>query len=281
MNKLFLLFCFFLSGLVIAADETDLQSVDSGEWHIRLSAGLGRVENPLAKTDDIKVPVLPSVSYYGDRFYLNNFNLGYALYETDSFAVDIEGILNEDGIYYQSRGFKQSVLAASIFGNRNPASSIFIPDDQFDRKLSYLAGPSLTYQYGFGELYLGYFTDITGTHDGQEAQLSLSWAEQMGNHIFRIEAGLIYKSDKLQDYYYSSVFARRSLLNGSVREFDLYTAESGKNTYASLYYEYLMDQNWSVVARLKHTRLNDEIRQSVIIHSDRTIDSFIGISYRF
>ena len=143
--KLIFLLFLLLTPCLSSLKAEDMASIESGEWHLSFALGAGVFSNPLSQIDDSPIWTIPSVTYYGERFYLNNFNMGYAIFENENFAIDFEGRLNDDGIYFESSSFSRSILASTVLGNRNPHSNFyFIPDEQFDRKLSYLAGFSST-----------------------------------------------------------------------------------------------------------------------------------------
>ncbi|HET9395082.1 MAG TPA: hypothetical protein VFO36_03420, partial [Nitrospiraceae bacterium] len=52
-----------------------------GELDVSVSLGLGKRTNPISGNSDIPLVVVPHVSYYGKRFFLENFEVGYTLYE--------------------------------------------------------------------------------------------------------------------------------------------------------------------------------------------------------
>lgn len=78
---------FGLMAAVNAAAENPVQCqqdcVPVGEWSFRLGIGAGVRVNPLNDGDDTPLVLLPELSYYGKRFFLKNFELGYTFLETD------------------------------------------------------------------------------------------------------------------------------------------------------------------------------------------------------
>ncbi len=53
-----------------------------GEWQFNLGLGLGLRQNPLHDGQDTPLLVLPEIAYYGERFFLRNFEFGFTLVET-------------------------------------------------------------------------------------------------------------------------------------------------------------------------------------------------------
>lgn len=78
---LVVLSCCFLPSKGFSEVCTD-DCVAVGEWQISIGLGLGWRTNPLHEGDDSPMFVLPEVSYYGERFFLENLDLGWTLYES-------------------------------------------------------------------------------------------------------------------------------------------------------------------------------------------------------
>jgi outer membrane scaffolding protein for murein synthesis (MipA/OmpV family) len=57
--------------------------VEIGAWRVNVGMGLGMRSNPLNGGDDIPLVVLPEVSYYGERFFLKNLEMGFTLFENE------------------------------------------------------------------------------------------------------------------------------------------------------------------------------------------------------
>lgn len=71
-----------ITGAVNAQEwECTTDCVEVGQWRFALGVGVGFRENPLHKGDGTPLIVLPEVEYYGKRFFLKNFELGYTLFE--------------------------------------------------------------------------------------------------------------------------------------------------------------------------------------------------------
>lgn len=57
--------------------------VEVGDWRVNLGLGLGMRSNPLHGGEDNPLVLLPEVSYYGERFFLKNLEMGFTLFEDD------------------------------------------------------------------------------------------------------------------------------------------------------------------------------------------------------
>lgn len=137
---------FLLLALLVSCSPTlqakEIETVSTGEWQISLAVGYGLLENPRVKVDNISSWVLPSWYYYGENFYVENFTLGYSLYESESFIIDLQTRFNEDGFFYEFDGLNK-LLLSDILGftpvneSLNPKIKTF---EEIERNLSYLAG---------------------------------------------------------------------------------------------------------------------------------------------
>ncbi len=57
--------------------------MEVGDWRVNLGLGLGMRSNPLHGGEDNPLVLLPEVSYYGERFFLKNLEMGFTLFEDD------------------------------------------------------------------------------------------------------------------------------------------------------------------------------------------------------
>lgn len=71
-----------VAGSLVQADEC-LDCVEIGKWRVNVGLGLGMRSNPLHLGDDTPLIVLPEISYYGERFFLKNLEMGFTLFEND------------------------------------------------------------------------------------------------------------------------------------------------------------------------------------------------------
>ena len=71
-----------------------------GKWQFGLSIGLGLRSNPLYNSNDIPLVLLPRVSYYGERFFLENLEAGWTLAETDAWMFNALVTPSYDGVFF-------------------------------------------------------------------------------------------------------------------------------------------------------------------------------------
>jgi len=71
-----------------------------GDWRVNVGLGLGMRSNPLHGGEDIPLVVLPEVSYYGERFFLKNLEMGFTLFEDDRHQFNVLVTPGYDQMYF-------------------------------------------------------------------------------------------------------------------------------------------------------------------------------------
>ncbi|MCL2917965.1 MipA/OmpV family protein [Shewanella litorisediminis] len=277
--KPLILFMLMLS-LAFPLKAEELQTVTPGDWQVSLALGYGILENPRKKTEDITTYVLPSWYYYGEDFYVENFTLGYSLYETDWLSVDVQGQLNDDGIYFEYDGFGK-LLLSDILGYKPNNGPIVRPGveppklEPVERKLSYLGGLSATWYTPVFDLTTGVFYDVTGVHNGYEWQLSARKSFAWSWGAAGIEIGGVYKNADLVDYYYNVTQAESGARRPPA------PLEAATNWHVKGVLNIPLSDSLNFVLTVNHTRLGKAIRESALIERDDLFSGFAGVSYSF
>ncbi len=87
-----------------------------GTWEVQMALGAGVRTNPLLDSDDIPLVVIPQVSYYGKRLFLENLELGYTLVETPELMINALITPNGDGLFFFRDGLSRFVLDGGFGG---------------------------------------------------------------------------------------------------------------------------------------------------------------------
>jgi MipA family protein len=280
MKKLFGLVCCLSASTAFAqADVKQQQLIKKSTIHASITVGYGGIENPVLDADDVTSPILPSFAYYGDNWYFDDFSLGYSLYETENFYVDLLGRFNDDGFFFELDGvdklYATGVVRSSSGRPTLPTASP-INLTPIERDLSYMAGLSSAVNVFDGMwLSAAYVHDVTNVHNGYEILLN-------GYHVFElfsgtagIEAGINYKNEELIDYYYtvSPSESKTRLLS--------YNLESATNYYLKVSYEFPISDSFTLDFKLKHTWLDSNLANSHMINKNGYFSGFTGITYHF
>ncbi|MEL4281010.1 MULTISPECIES: MipA/OmpV family protein [Shewanella] len=255
----------------------EIETVSAGDWQISLAAGYGALENPRAKVENINTWILPTWYYYGKNFYVENFTLGYSLYESESFIVDLQTRFNEDGFFYEFDGLNK-LLLSDILGYtpvKQPINPKVVKFEEIERNLSYLGGLNATWVTPYLDISLGYFHDITGVHQGNEIQLRLKRSQAFSWGALGFEIGAIRKSENLVGYYYQLTKEEEGPLRTK------YQPSAAINYHAGSVVNVPIFDSVNFVAILEYTWLGQEITDSVLIDKAGYVSGFVGISYDF
>lgn len=74
--------------------------MEVGDWRVNVGLGLGMRSNPLHGGEDIPLVLLPEVSYYGERFFLKNLEMGFTLFEDDRHQFSMLATPGYDQMYF-------------------------------------------------------------------------------------------------------------------------------------------------------------------------------------
>ncbi len=78
--------------------------VTVGQWEFSVGIGLGGRTNPIALNDDIPIFLMPTISYYGKRFFWQTDTIGYTLFESEHTQFNIIGTIGYDQTYFNDWG---------------------------------------------------------------------------------------------------------------------------------------------------------------------------------
>ena len=98
-RPLLLVFFGVISSTVFAQDDcSDCVEVDT--WRVNVGIGAGMRSNPLHGGDDTPLILLPEVSYYGERFFLENLEMGFTLFENERHQLNALVTPSYDQMYF-------------------------------------------------------------------------------------------------------------------------------------------------------------------------------------
>ncbi|MCQ8879034.1 MipA/OmpV family protein [Pseudoalteromonas shioyasakiensis] len=262
---------------VFAESLAEKQLIAKGELHASVSIGYGGIQNPVLNSDNFTTPILPNLTYYGERWFFDNFAVGYSLVEQSNFYVDISGRFNEDGFFFELDGIDKLFAAGVVSGGLKDTPSR--PEDgltPIERDLSYLAGLSTGYKLSDSVLLeASLMQDVTGVHDGHEGQLNIFKVFNVDDALFGLELGATYKNRELISYYYT-LAAREALVR-----IPSYDNKSALNYHFKLSYEYPLSERFSVDVNVKHTWLDSDLVNNPMISETGYFSGFAGITYHF
>ena len=238
-----------------------------GDLQVSVSFGYGTRTNPVAGRDDIPLFVIPYLSYYGKRFFLESLEPGVTLYESDAHTFNLIATPGFDRVFF-SRNDPQNVIVpfaaeAPAFGEQTVQDQTFTVGH---RHTTYLAGPEWLYRHRqfIGQLSALY--EFTGRHKGYEVRAAVSRPLIQSEQSLVVNAGLTWKSAATVDYFYGVQ--------------DLYRAGAALNPFVKLSYSLPLSERWTLTAFVHYEHLDDSIADSPIVEDREVVTAFAGFNFK-
>jgi len=281
MRILFVLMA-LLSGVVHAsAIDRDYKSHDDegtisvNSWRFSLTLGYGVIDSPVALHENFDFYALPSISWYGERFYFENGLAGFSLYENTRQQFDIVLYPGFEGVLFNlSHANALSILTPVPYGT----NEVFILE-LADRDLAWMGGLRYAYRWQGIEWALSLATDASDVHDGWESALSFQHFDAIKGEQWHLGYMLraSYKNQSIVDYYYG--FQADDLyvppLNATPE------ARAGFLYEAQFNAEYRLSSHWSLKALYRYSEYDQHISASPILETAKMQTWFAGVGYNF
>jgi MipA family protein len=279
-------------------------------WDLGLAVGAGERSNPLINGEDIDINAVVDFTWTGKKFFFDNGDFGYTFRERQSYSLSVVATFNNERNYYNyltgqklgldsiirsdftlySPKFKSSGEETSgpriQLTEENKNTNPTLPDEfttDFlnrntalpDRDFAVNSGFEFLYISPLGDIQAQVLSDVSSTHNGQEAWLSWSHPWYTAQSELNLTFGFEWKSANLVNYYYG-VRPEESFPGR-----DAYAAGSGTNSFIRLAARHSFSAHWNLVAMVEREFLSSAIYQSSIV-SDHAVDTFFtGLFYQF
>ena len=267
-----------LAHAAAAAPDGDCQThsedcVAVGNWNFSVSLGAGIRTNPLVNGHDIPLAFIPQVSYYGSRFFLDNFDLGVTLVDSDVNSLSLIASPGYDRVFfyrYDLQNFFVNSFSADTVEvkpvSRDTPGAIQFPARA--RRVTYFAGPEWTFKFVGITGQLDVLHEITAQNHGNEvrAALGVPLLEKSGNSL-ALNLGATWESAAVVNYYYG--------------EPNFYMGGSSLNPFLKFKYGRPLAGKWRLDAFVEYERLGDAIAYSPIVQNHYVVTAFVGATYPF
>jgi len=264
----------------LAADDctqTGDDCVRVGGWNFSVGLGAGVRTNPLVHTQDIPLVIIPQVSYYGRRFFLDNLDLGVTLAEGESNTLSLIATPGYDRVFFY-RSDLQNIFVNGVPFSAEVASS---PHSTYNsqtgtlnaefpsrpRHVTYLAGPEWTFDFRGISGQLDYVHEITAQDHGDEIRgaLGIPLGQLWGT--WSTNVGFTWKSSAIVNYYYGAP--------------GIYAGGSAFDPFVKLGYVRPLGGKWKLTGFVEYERLGNAIANSPIVAQHHVTTAFLGASYVF
>ena len=237
-----------------------------GDLEVTVSVGYGTRTNPVVGRDDIPLFVVPHISYYGKRFFLESLEPGVTLYESDANTFNLIATPGFDRVFFSRHDLQNVVVPFSI---APPSFARVVAEQSFpvgQRHTTYLAGPEwlLRHREFIGQLSALY--EFTGRHKGYELRAAVSAPLIQSKQSLVINAGLTWKSSATVDYYYGVK--------------DLYRPDGALSPFVKLSYSLPLSPRWTLIAFAHYEYLADSIVDSPIVSDREVVTAFAGFNFK-
>jgi MipA family protein len=300
------LLCLALCSSAVSAQDSERS------WNLALALGSGERSNPLVGGESIDINTVIDFSWYGERLFFDNGDFGFLLHEHRNYSFNVVATINNERNFYNyltgsNFGLKSLTEISKSFDgtveNEQPPRGDFVgtpaPDPERDflasigapkgagteyvnlhtelpeRESAVNSGIEFLHIGPWGDIQAQLLSDVSGTHDGQEAWLSWSHPWYTLSNEFTLTLGAEWKSGNLVSYYYG-VRPEEAFLGRAA-----YEAGSGTNTFVRFAARHAFSRHWQGVAMVEREFLSSAIRESPIVHDDAVDTFFAGLLYQF
>ena len=144
--------------------------------------------------------VVPHLSYYGKRFFLEDLELGYTLFEDAGNTVNVIATPGYDRVFFVRDDLQNYFVGG---GSASAAAlSVRQGDRDRDRDTTYLAGPEWHFDYGGIAGQLNALYEVTGAHKGYEVRGAVAVPLLQSLPSLNVSAGFTWKSSAVVNHYY-------------------------------------------------------------------------------
>jgi outer membrane protein len=252
--------------------EISAQCVAVGRWNFSVGMGAGARSNPLVDGRIIPLVVVPQVSYYGKRFFLDDLDLGFTLVEGRSNTLSLIASPGYDRVFfyrYDLQNFFVEPLTAAapagVGGETQAPAAVRFPARA--RRITYLAGPEWTFEAGLVTGQLDVLHDITDQSNGTELRSALGIPLWRARGTLTANLGVTWKSSNIVNYYYGAP--------------NIYHTGAAWDPFLKLGYRRPLAGKWSFNAFVDYEKLGAAIADSPIIAHRYVATGFAGAVYSF
>ena len=239
-------------------------------WNFSVALGGGVRTNPVAASDDIPLVVIPHVSYYGKRVFLDNLDFGITLLERGAQTLSLVATPGYDRVFFYKsdlqnffvEGLPTTAQSANVTG---PAGVAQFPPRA--RQWTYLVGPEWTFKHRGVTGQLDVLHEVTGRNDGTEIRAAAGIPLFESHGSLTADVGFTWKSGAIVNYYYG--------------QYGVYDADAAFSPFVKLGYKMPLGGRWQLTAFAHYERLGRSIADSPIVSEHYVATAFAGVAYSF
>ena len=252
-------------------------------WRFGVALGYGQRTNPLIQSEDIPVVVDLDIAWFGERWFFDNFDLGFELFDRPSFTTNIVARVNSDRAFFSKTNTKYINFTYLAGGIQRPAvdPGSGEPVEQPVRfkppKRDYAVelGLEMLTDGEWGMAALRAFHDVSGTHHGYELSADYGFRWVRGRFSIAPSVGVSYKSAALSDYYWGVHDDEATFL------LPAYEVDGGIGWEAGLRTSYYLTKSTRLAVSANYERLPHSVSLSPLVEDKQVLGYFAGIAWQF
>ena len=267
----------YLSLLNLRAQAADSDS----QWQFSLGLGAGIRTNPVMDNDDIPLVVIPYASYQGERFFIQNLDFGYTLFENETQQFNLLITPSYDQVFFNKWDINNFIERSGLaLGSSNDNPTVEHTNRVIDKRLLHkrrmagLSGVEYSHSlYGL-DVQLQLLAEASGYYHGNEARVAVSKAINLGKHDVKLTLGTNWQDAKTLNYFYG--LPTQEALNHAP-----YDADAGFTSLLRFDWSYQLDDHWSLRFFTSYRHLSASISDSPLVTTNNVITAFAGGVYHF
>lgn len=240
-----------------------------GHWNFDVSLGAGLRTDPVVYEAAIPLVVVPHLSYYGKRVFIEDLDFGITVTEGKAGTLSLIASPGYDRVFFYRNDLQNIFIsgvgvAAAPGGSPPPQSQLF---PARPRHWTYLAGPEWTFETHGVTGQVDLLHEITGQNHGNEVRAALGIPLLESTNSLSANVGLTWESAAIVNYYYGAP--------------GIYAGGGSLNPFVKLAYSRPLSGRWRLTALAHCERLGNAIADSPIVNARYVLTFFAGANYAF
>jgi len=263
------------------ASPAPLQLPPERQWRLGAAFGYGERTNPLIQSDDIPVIVDLDIAWFGKRWFFDNGDVGFTMFDGAKSTTSLVARVNSDRVFFGKTNTRYVNFTYVGKGTIAPLpdNDSFAPEpvavEVPDRDYAIELGVESLIDGDWGQAELRAFHDVSGTHGGYELSAHYSRRWTMGRLSFAPTLGISYKSADLNDYYWG---VHQDEASTALPE---YHPGGGVGVEGGLITNYYLTRNLRLALSVNYERLVDDVAESPLAEDDYVLGYFSGLAWTF